>query len=153
MAPACRRPGAVENSARHEIQPRRAGKSWPLAQAYPENPKLQELNNLAWELVKLPGGEMSGYRKAPRSFSEEACQLEAENGDFLSTLGVAGYRVGNCEEGDLDVLSRQSDTINASPKTKRSRPTDLAFLWPCRTSNSATSRKQKQRFRLLRGAG
>ena len=33
-----------------------------VAQTYPEDPSA--LNNLAWELVKLPGGEMSGYRKA-----------------------------------------------------------------------------------------
>ena len=67
---------------------------------------------------------MSGYRKALR-YSEEACQLEPENGDFLSTLGVAYYRVGNYEKA-LDVLSR-SDKINAL-KDKGSRPADLAFL-------------------------
>ena len=39
------------------------------AQTYPENPSA--LNDLAWKLVKLPGGEMSGYRKALR-YSEEA---------------------------------------------------------------------------------
>ena len=67
---------------------------------------------------------MSGYRKALR-YSEEACQLEPENGDFLSTLGVAYYRVGNYEKA-LDVLLR-SDKINAL-KDKGSRPADLAFL-------------------------
>ena len=67
---------------------------------------------------------MSGYRKALR-YSEEACQLEPENGDFLSTLGVAYYRVGNYEKA-LDVLVR-SDKINAL-KDKGSRPADLAFL-------------------------
>ena len=54
---------------------------------------------------------MSGYRKALR-YSEEACQLEPENGDLLSTLGVAYYRAGNYEKA-LDVLSR-SDKINAA---------------------------------------
>jgi Flp pilus assembly protein TadD len=93
-----------------------------IAQTYPEDPSA--LNNLAWELVKLPGGEMSGYRKALR-YSEEACQLEPENGDFLNTLGVAYYRVGNYEKV-LDVLSR-SDEINAL-KDNGSRPTDVAFL-------------------------
>ena len=67
---------------------------------------------------------MSGIRKALR-YSEEACQLEPENGDFLNTLGVAYYRVGNYEKA-LDVLVR-SDKINAL-KDNGSRPTDLAFL-------------------------
>jgi WD40 repeat protein/serine/threonine protein kinase len=92
-----------------------------VAETYPEDSSA--LNNLAWELVKLPGGEMSGYRKALR-YSEEACQLEPEDGRFLSTLGVAYYRVGNYEKA-LDVLSR-SDKINALKEG--SRPTDLAFL-------------------------
>jgi DNA-binding beta-propeller fold protein YncE len=93
-----------------------------VAQTSPEDPSA--LNNLAWELVKLPGGEMSGYRKALR-YSEEACQLEPKNGNLLTTLGVAYYRAGNYEKA-LDVLAR-SDKINAL-KDKGSRPTDLAFL-------------------------
>jgi Flp pilus assembly protein TadD len=93
-----------------------------VAQAYPEDPSV--LNNLAWELVRLPGVEMSGHRRALR-YSEEACQLEPENGDLLNTLGVAHYRVGNYEKA-LDVLLR-SDMINAI-RDNGSRPTDLAFL-------------------------
>ena len=93
-----------------------------LAQTYHENPN--ELNELAWQLVKLPGSEMSGYRKALR-FSEQACQLEPKNGNLLNTLGVAYYRVGNYEKA-LDVLSR-SDKINAL-QNNGSHPTDIAFL-------------------------
>jgi tetratricopeptide (TPR) repeat protein len=103
------------------MSPSRRQEALAVAQTYPENPN--ELNKLAWELVKPPGGEMSGHRKALR-FSEEACQLEPENGDFVSTLGVACYRVGNYEKA-LDVLSR-SDKINGL--REGSRPTDLAFL-------------------------
>ena len=104
------------------MSPSRRQEVLAVAQTYPENPN--ELNNLAWQLVKLPGGEMSGYRKALR-YSEEACQLEPENGDFLSTLGVAYYRVGNYEKA-LDVLAR-SDKSSAL-EDKGSRPADLAFL-------------------------
>jgi Flp pilus assembly protein TadD len=93
-----------------------------VAQTCPEDPSA--LNNPAWELVKLPGGDLSGYRKALR-YSEEACQLQPEDGRFLSTLGVACYRAGNHEKA-LDVLAR-SDRINAL-KDNGSRPTDLAFL-------------------------
>ena len=96
-----------------------------VARTYPENPN--ELNKLALELVKPPGGEMSGIRKALR-YSEEACQLEAENGDFLSTLGVAYYRVGSYGESGW-TCSCSSDKINAL-KDKGSNPADLAFLMP-----------------------
>jgi WD40 repeat protein/serine/threonine protein kinase len=101
-------------SRRHEVL--------AVAQTYPEDSSA--LDVLARQLVWLPGGEMSGFRKALR-YSEEACQLEPESGDFQSTLGVAYYRVGNYEKA-LDVLSR-SDKINAV-KDKGSRPTDLAFI-------------------------
>jgi uncharacterized protein HemY len=104
------------------MSPSRRQEVLSVAETYPENPN--ELNKLAWQLVKSPGGDMSDHRKALR-FSEEACQLEPENGDFLSTLGVAYYRVGNYEKA-LDVLAR-SDKINAL-KDKGPRPTDLAVL-------------------------
>ena len=74
--------------------------------------------------MKLPGGEMSGYRKALR-YSEEACQLEPKNGNYLNTLGVAYYRVGNYEKA-LEMLLR-SDQINKT-QFQGSIPADLAFL-------------------------
>jgi Flp pilus assembly protein TadD len=114
-----------------------------VAQTYPEDPSA--LNNLARELVKLPGGDMSGYRKALR-YSEEACQLEPENGDFLSTLGVAYYRAGNYEKA-LDVLSR-SDKMSAV-KDKGSRPTDLAFLAMAHHQLGQT-KEAEAKFQLLR---
>jgi hypothetical protein len=104
------------------MTPSRRQEVLAVAQTYSEN--LYQLNWLAWALVKLPGGEMSGYRKALR-YSEEACQLEPENGGLLNTLGVAHYRVGNYEKA-LEVLSR-SDKINAL-RDKGSGPDDLAFL-------------------------
>jgi tetratricopeptide (TPR) repeat protein len=98
------------------MSPSRRQEALAVAQSYPENPI--RLNNLAWELVKLPGGETSVHRKALR-YSEEACQLEPENGDFLNTVGVAYYRVGNYEKA-RDVLSR-SDKIHALRDPRRSR--------------------------------
>jgi eukaryotic-like serine/threonine-protein kinase len=88
-----------------------------LAQTYPEDPWV--LNNFAWQLVKLPGGEMSGYRKALR-YSQEACQLEPEAGSSLTSLGVAYYRVGSYEKA-LETFLR-SKQINDSIFR------DLAFL-------------------------
>jgi tetratricopeptide (TPR) repeat protein len=104
------------------MSPSRRQEVLVVAQTYPEDPSA--LNKVAWELVKLPGSEMSGYRKALR-YSEEACRLQPEDGSFLTTLGVAYYRVGNYEKA-LDVLAR-SDQINAL-RDKGSGPADLAFL-------------------------
>jgi hypothetical protein len=104
------------------MSPSRRQEAITVAETYPEDSSA--LNNLAWELVKVPGGEISGYRKALR-YSEESCQLEPENGRSLSTLGVAFYRVGNYEKA-LDVLAR-ADKINALTN-RGSDPADLAFL-------------------------
>jgi tetratricopeptide (TPR) repeat protein len=93
-----------------------------VAQMYPEDSSA--LNDLAWELVKSPGGEMSGCRKAV-CYSEEACQLEPKNGLLLRTMGVAYYRVGNYEKA-LEALLR-SDPINET-EFKSSIPGDIAFL-------------------------
>ena len=59
------------------MSPSRRQEVLAVAQTYPEDSSA--LNNLAGELVRLPGREMSGYRKALR-YSEEACQLEPEDG-------------------------------------------------------------------------
>ena len=66
------------------MSPSRRQEAITVAQTYPEDSSA--LNDLAWQLVKLPGGEMSGYRKALR-YSEEACQLEPKNGLFAEYAG------------------------------------------------------------------
>jgi len=93
-----------------------------LAQTHPEEPTA--LNERAWELVKLPNGEMSNYRAALR-YSEEGCQLEPENGLSLNTLGVAYYRVGNFEKAIATLL--RSHEANKSV-VWGSLPADVAFL-------------------------
>ena len=104
------------------MSPSRRQEAVTVAQTYPENPEL--LNRLARQLVNLPGGETSGYRKALR-YSEEACQLEPVTGAYLTTLGVAHYRVGNDDKA-LETLLR-ADNINQKQE-KGSIPADLAFL-------------------------
>jgi WD40 repeat protein/serine/threonine protein kinase len=92
------------------------------AQTYPESP--YALNFLAWELVKLPGREMSDYRKA-LSYIEEACRLAPKNTDCLNTLGVAHYRLGNYEKA-LEVLQLSDEIVKA--RLRMSNPGDLIFL-------------------------
>jgi WD40 repeat protein/serine/threonine protein kinase len=104
------------------LSPSRRQEALDAARRCPENPWL--LNALARELVKQPGGEMSGYRKALR-FSEGACRLEPKNGLSLNTLGVAYYRAGNYEKALATLL--RSDQINKA-QFQGSIPADLAFL-------------------------
>jgi tetratricopeptide (TPR) repeat protein len=104
------------------LSPSQRQEAITLARSYSEDPST--LNELAWPLVNLPGGEMSGYRRALR-YSEEACQLEPNNGLSLNTLGVAYYRVGDYAKA-LETLLR-SDQIN-KPQFQGSIPSDLAFL-------------------------
>jgi tetratricopeptide (TPR) repeat protein len=104
------------------MSPSRRQEAITVARAYPED--ADELNELAWALVKLPGREMPDYQKALR-FIEEACQLAPKNGLYLNTLGVAYYRLGNYEKA-LDALSR-SDKINTL-RDNASHPLDIAFL-------------------------
>ena len=109
------------------MSPSRRQEALDAARKCPENPWL--LNALARDLVMLPGGEMSGYRKASH-YIEEACQLEPKNGLSLNTLGVAYYRVGNYEKA-LETLLR-SDQINKAQFQLASaeRP---SMLWPPRS--------------------
>ena len=89
-------------------------------------------------LRTAPGALLSAAAKIDSSFiapdplpstalrySEEACRLEPEDGSFLTTLGVAYYRVSNYEIA-LDVLVR-SDKMSAL-KEQGSIPANLAFL-------------------------
>jgi hypothetical protein len=104
------------------LSPSRRQAALAAAQTYLENPSA--LNDLAWELLKQPGREMSDYRQALR-YSEAACQLESEKGTYLTTLGVAHYRVGNDDKA-LEVLLR-ADAIHQK-QDQGSIPADLAFL-------------------------
>jgi eukaryotic-like serine/threonine-protein kinase len=93
-----------------------------VAESYLEDPAA--LNELAWPVVKSPGGEMSSYRKALR-YIEEACQLEPQNGNLLNTLGVAEYRVHDYEKALATLML--SDRFNKA-EYEGSIPADLAFL-------------------------
>ena len=103
-APACRRPGTLANSARHESVPQAGGAR------YRPDVCRRSAGTQRFRLgTGKAGGEMSGYREALR-YSEEACHLDPENGHLLNTLGVACYRGANYEKA-LDVLAR-SNKIN-----------------------------------------
>jgi tetratricopeptide (TPR) repeat protein len=90
-----------------------------LAERLQENPA--HLNNASWRVVRQPGQSLDAYRRALRQ-AEVACRLAPQNGNYLNTLGVAQYRLGQYQEA-LATLTR-SDQL----RSKGSHPADLAFL-------------------------
>jgi WD40 repeat protein len=93
-----------------------------VALTYSENPQL--LNNVAWETIRNAGLDPDRYRKA-LSYIEQACRLEPKVGNYLNTLGVAYYRVGNYEKA-LETLLRSAE-LNTRD-SDGPIPEDLAFL-------------------------
>lgn len=71
-------------------------------------------------IVKKPGGHPDEYQRALR-LAQTAVSLEPEWGDYVCTLGLAQYRVGQYEEA-LATLAR-SDELHGGPV-----PADVAFL-------------------------
>jgi tetratricopeptide (TPR) repeat protein len=93
-----------------------------LAELIPENPR--SLNAAGWSVVRQPGAESAAYRLALRQ-AETACRLVPNNGTYLTTLGVAEYRVGKDREAvaALERADRLKKDLQESPD-----PADLAFL-------------------------
>jgi tetratricopeptide (TPR) repeat protein len=89
-----------------------------LARIHEDDP--WQLNKLSWSVVKLPDEEPQAYERAVR-FAEAACKVKPESGHYLSTLGVAQYRLGEYEEA-LATLAH-SDEFNGGKQ-----PADVAFL-------------------------
>ena len=75
-------------------------------------------------MVRRPGAEPAVYRLALRQ-AETACRLVPDFDTFLSTLGVAQYRVGKYREAvaTLEQADRLKKDLRESPD-----PPDLAFL-------------------------
>jgi tetratricopeptide (TPR) repeat protein len=82
------------------------------------------LNSRSEFVVRFPNAQAKDYRPALRQ-AEAACRIEPENGLYLSTLGVAHYRMGDYNQA-LIALTR-SDALYAKQYCQ-SRPADLAFL-------------------------
>jgi WD40 repeat protein/serine/threonine protein kinase len=93
-----------------------------LAEAFPENANAP--NNASWAVVSQPGADPAAYQRALRQ-AETACRLAPDNANYLNTLGVAHYRVGDYQKA-LDTLGR-SDKLQKE-SIKESIPEDLAFL-------------------------
>jgi hypothetical protein len=93
-----------------------------LAKRRQDNPV--NVNNTSWGIVREPGAASEGYRQALR-WAEAACGLQPGNGNFLNTLGVAQYRVGQYRDA-LTTLT-QAEPLNAK-RYRDTFPGDPAFM-------------------------
>jgi WD40 repeat protein len=93
-----------------------------LAEPYRDDP--ERLNAAAWATVAFPGATADAHRLALRQ-AETACRLSPDTGLYLTTLGVAQYRLGKYAEA-LATLTR-ADQINAKERDGPTRA-DLIFL-------------------------
>ena len=87
-------------------------------------PDVRILNNANWEIVKSPTQRLTAYTKAIR-VAEAACAMSPHNSDYLNTLGVARFRVG--EYADALVALRESDQINRKTNPAASRVTSPSW--------------------------
>jgi hypothetical protein len=92
---------------------------------YADDPR--RLHEPSWAVVRRPGADAAKYRRAVQ-LAEAARRLEPENGNYLTTLGVARYRAGQYPAA-LEALTR-ARTINAQ-RLKGDHPADVAFLALC----------------------
>jgi serine/threonine protein kinase/tetratricopeptide (TPR) repeat protein len=81
------------------------------------------LNNASWEIAVRPDARAEDYQRALR-LAQAACRIKPEDGNYLNTLGVAQYRVGQFAEA-LATLNR-SVTLNVVDGAPE--PVDVAFL-------------------------
>jgi hypothetical protein len=91
------------------------------AQSHSEDPVL--LNETAWKVVKAPDAGKDAYALALRQ-AGAAVHLAPEDGNSLTSLGVAQYRVGRYADA-LATLTK-SEKLNATKES--SHPSELAFL-------------------------
>jgi WD40 repeat protein len=84
-----------------------------VARTHSEDPL--QLNNAAWQIVRAAGGKKEAYAVALR-YAEAAVRAAPGTGYYLTTLGVARYRVGDYENA-IQSLTQSSP-----------HPTELAFL-------------------------
>jgi WD40 repeat protein len=80
-----------------------------LAREEEDNPG--RLDSSAWELVSGPGRDGAALRRALR-WSEAACRLEPEDGEFINTLAMVQYRLGDYQNV-LTTLAR-GEALNAA---------------------------------------
>jgi WD40 repeat protein/tRNA A-37 threonylcarbamoyl transferase component Bud32 len=93
-----------------------------LADNYVESPSIQQ--EACWDVVRQGGGDRAAYNLAVRR-AETACQQSPPNRLYLTTLGMAYYRVKNYSKA-LEALARASEVDRGAADDPL--PARLAFL-------------------------
>jgi Flp pilus assembly protein TadD len=93
-----------------------------IAEKYTDDPAL--LNWASQGVVGRPGAKPADYTLALRQ-AETACRLNSQEPTYLTTLGMALYRLGKYQEA-LSTLRRADELNQATPGGPV--PADLAFL-------------------------
>ena len=91
------------------------------------DPSPGELNSSSFAVVEKPGGSVGDYQSALEK-AEAASGLEPENAAYMTTLGIALYRLGRYREA-LDTLVR-AERLNEQGN-KDLRVHDLLFMAMC----------------------
>jgi WD40 repeat protein/serine/threonine protein kinase len=94
-------------------------KSLLLLPRYPEEADSERYHQAAWTIVRQPYFNAFQYRFALFQ-AKAACRLAPDKDLFLTTLGIAQYRNGKCQEA-LDTLAR-------AEQRSKDTPANLAFL-------------------------
>jgi WD40 repeat protein len=110
-----------------------------LAETFPENAPL--LNETSWVIVSRPGADAAAYQLALHQ-AQAACHAAPEIANFINTLGVAYYRVGQYAEAVAALEKSRSES-----EPSGSDACDLYFLamCHCRLGNTAKAREYFER--------
>jgi WD40 repeat protein/serine/threonine protein kinase len=103
-----------------------------LAEIFPED--AIALNTASWAVVRQPGADAATYQQALR-LAETAGRLAPDNAAYLTTLGVAYYRVGKYPEA-LQTLTR-SDQGNAYWNWSRAKSAGASTVAAAATATGA----------------
>jgi hypothetical protein len=110
-------------SLRRDASLDEAERAFALQVAQTHSQNAQQLNGLAWDVVKARGGDKEAYALALGQ-ATGAFREEPKSGYILNTLGVAQYRVGQYAAA-LATLT-ESEKLN-TVAFKGTQPADLAF--------------------------
>jgi WD40 repeat protein len=117
----------------------------PLVDGHPEA-LAADLNEASWEVVKVPNGDPMRYRLALR-WAKAACDAKPDNSVYLTTLGVAQYRVG---EDAVDVLLKAVAVNDPDQQPVSWAYTFLAMAFHRRGDEGNAKAKLRQAQRLAR---
>jgi hypothetical protein len=105
------------------------------------------LNEVSWSVVSRPDADAAAYRRALQQ-AEHACRLVPEDGEFLTTLGAAQYRLGYDGEA-VATLVLADDILTRNGSDSRVERLALLALTQHRLGKVAEARAALDRLRMV----